>query len=86
MFQTGHDFPESAGNRARAIMDSNMNLIAEKLQIPVPHRVGTRNDLRTCIEFLDRAIPIAKKSSKINENGSYKIYQNNVEKLRKYIR
>ena len=76
------DYPESSGNRARAIMDSNMSVVAEKLMILLPHLRSTRNDRRTCVEFLERTIPIAETSLKIKLDGDYSIYNDAVNKLR----
>lgn len=52
--------PEAAGNRVRAIMDTQLAIYAERLRIRVPYTRGDRNDRRTCMEFLDHIISEAK--------------------------
>lgn len=47
---------EAAGNRTRAIMDSRLALVTEKLRLPLLFLRGDRNDQRTCVEFLERLI------------------------------
>ena len=48
--------PEIAGNRARSIMDTQLAIIAERLQIDMAYRRGDRNDHRTCVEFCEKLI------------------------------
>ena len=48
------DRPDSAGNDARKIMDSELGLIAEKLEILLPFVRGERNDHRMAHDFLER--------------------------------
>lgn len=54
------DHPEAAGNRVRAIMDTELAIIAERLQVRVPFARGDQNDRRTCMEFFERIISEAK--------------------------
>ena len=54
-------YPEAAGNRVRAIMDTQLAIIAERLQIVMPYKRGDRNDHRTCIEFCEKIISNGKK-------------------------
>ncbi len=53
--------PEAAGNCVRRIMDTQLSIIAERLHIYVPYRRGDRNDLRTCIEFLEKIVSDSKR-------------------------
>ncbi|MFC1977986.1 hypothetical protein ACFLWS_06980 [Chloroflexota bacterium] len=53
--------PEAAGNCVRVIMDTQLGIIAERLQIEMPYKRGDRNDHRTCIEFLERIISDGRK-------------------------
>jgi len=50
--------------------------------ILLPHLRSTRNDRRTCVEFLERTIPIAETSFKIKQNGTYSFNSDAVNKLR----
>jgi len=71
--------PTSAGNRARAIMDTQMSIAAEKLFIPVQYARGDRNDHRTCIEFLERIISIATKALRKKQDDSWLVYPDPVD-------
>ncbi len=53
--------PEAAGNRVRAIMDTQLAIIAERLRIDMLYKRGDRNDRRTCIEFCEKIISNGKK-------------------------
>lgn len=66
--------PESAGNRARAIMDGELALAAEKLKLPLPYLRGDRNDHRTCVDFLSRIIGEAPRRLKRIEGSTYVPY------------
>jgi hypothetical protein len=60
--------PEIAGNRVRAIMDTQMAIAAESLKLSVQYARGDRNDHRTCVEFLEHVISEAEKMRKrVNE-------------------
>ena len=52
--------PEAAGNRVRAIMDTEIAIIAERLQVRVPFARGDQNDRRTCMELFERILSEAK--------------------------
>jgi len=67
--------PESAGNRARAIMDTELAIVAEKLQISLPFARGDRNDRRTCIEFLERIISDGKDKLRRKQGGGWSTYE-----------
>jgi DNA repair exonuclease SbcCD ATPase subunit len=67
--------PTSAGNRTRAIMDTQMSIAAEKLYVNVPFARGDRNDHRTCVEFLERTMSMAKKSFRKKNGDEYIVYQ-----------
>lgn len=66
--------PEAAGNRVRAIMDTQTSIIAEKLRIPMPYLRGDRNDRRTCIELLEKIISEGQGHLKHRINGGYEAY------------
>lgn len=53
--------PEIAGNRTRSIMDTQLAIIAERLQIDMTYKRGDRNDYRTCVEFCEKIISNGKK-------------------------
>ena len=48
--------PEAAGNRVRAIMDTQLAIITEKLRIEMVYKISDRNDHRTCVEFCEKII------------------------------
>jgi energy-coupling factor transporter ATP-binding protein EcfA2 len=50
------EYPEAAANRARAFMDSELALLAHKLELPMPYRRGDANDQRTCNDFLPKLL------------------------------
>jgi hypothetical protein len=56
--------PEAAGNRARALMDGQLAIAAEKLRIPLPYLRGDRNDHRGSIDFLQALMSEARKRFK----------------------
>lgn len=61
------DNPEAAGNRVRAIMDTELAIIAERLQVRVPFARGDQNDRRTCMEFFERILSEAKTRLRIQD-------------------
>jgi energy-coupling factor transporter ATP-binding protein EcfA2 len=62
--------PEVAANKVRAIMDTDLSIIAEKVNISMPYARGDKNDHRTCVDFLNRIISEANKFKKrTSENG-----------------
>jgi recombinational DNA repair ATPase RecF len=63
------DNPEAAGNRVRAIMDTELAIIAERLQVRVPFARGDQNDRRTCMEFIERIISEAKDRLRKSDGG-----------------
>jgi hypothetical protein len=46
--------PGSAATLARGIMDRRLEMIAERVKLPMPFVAGDANDHRTAVEFLDR--------------------------------
>ncbi|MFC1879347.1 AAA family ATPase [Chloroflexota bacterium] len=66
--------PTAAGNRARAIMDTQMALAAEKLFVPVLFARGDRNDHRTCIEFIERIMSMAKNALRRKQGDGWSVY------------
>lgn len=48
-----HD-ASAAANKARGLMDVHMAIIAELLELPVPHVRGAKNDLRNALDLLRR--------------------------------
>lgn len=63
--------PEAAGNRVRAIMDTQLGIISERLQIDMPYKRGDRNDIRTCIEFCEQLISNGKRRFKKKVGSSW---------------
>jgi recombinational DNA repair ATPase RecF len=59
--------PDSGGNDARKIMDTELALIAERLQIRLPFLRGDRNDMRMAHEFLARLIADGKGCFKVRD-------------------
>jgi energy-coupling factor transporter ATP-binding protein EcfA2 len=53
--------PDSAGNDARKIMDTELAIIAEKLQLRLPYLRGDKNDMRMAHSFLERICSDGKK-------------------------
>jgi energy-coupling factor transporter ATP-binding protein EcfA2 len=73
--------PTAAGNRARAIMDTQMAIAAEKLFVPVLYARGDRNDHRTCIEFLERIISIATKALRKKQGTNWPVFPDPIANL-----
>jgi hypothetical protein len=63
--------PEAAGNRARAIMDTQLAVVSERLRVRVLYARGDRNDQRTCMEFLERILSEAKDKLKKREGDKW---------------
>ncbi|WP_149469455.1 hypothetical protein [Roseomonas genomospecies 6] len=62
----------AAANRARAVMDVEMAVIAERLAIPVPFIRGARNDLRGALDLVQRFRSRAQgRFKKRNAQGNY---------------
>lgn len=66
--------PESAGNTARGIMDTQLSIFSEQLKIPVQYLRGDSNDRRGSVEFLNRIISKAKNSYLVEVKDSYEKY------------
>jgi hypothetical protein len=66
--------PEACGNRVRAIMDTHLSIVAEKLEIQLPFLRGEKNDRRTCIDFLEKIIRDALKRLRKKEGGKWLPY------------
>jgi hypothetical protein len=47
---------EAAGNRARAAMDNQLSVIAERVRLAMPHMRYERNDHRMALDFLNRLV------------------------------
>ena len=79
-FDDARDFIESncelAGNCVRQIMDTQTAIAAERLMIKMPYARGDKNDHRTCVEFIEYIISIAKKSLKIRNSANEYISYN----------
>ncbi len=72
---------EAAGNRVRAIMDTQLGIIAEKLKIRMPYARGDRNDCRTCIEFLETIISEAKTHLRKRVGDAWQEYLDPIDDL-----
>jgi recombinational DNA repair ATPase RecF/predicted RNA-binding Zn-ribbon protein involved in translation (DUF1610 family) len=68
------DNPEAAGNRVRAIMDTELAIIAERLQVQVPFARGDQNDRRTCMEFFERILSEAKDKLRKRDGNTLVIF------------
>jgi hypothetical protein len=66
--------PEASGNRVRAIMDTHLSIIAEKLEIQMPFLRGESNDHRTCVDFLEKILKDAPKRLRKKEEGQWLPY------------
>ncbi len=64
-------------------MDTQMAIIAEKLEIKMPFARGDRNDHRTCIEFFENIISESKNSFRIKDGNAWKKYNDPIEDWRK---
>ena len=65
---------EAAGNRVRAIMDTQLAIAAEKLQIPMPYLRGDRNDYRTSVDFFERIISQGRQRLRKRDGNSWREY------------
>jgi hypothetical protein len=63
--------PDSAGNDARKIMDTELPLIAEKLGTRLPYLRGEKNDRRTGMEFFQQLIGDAAKAFEVRVGTQY---------------
>jgi AAA15 family ATPase/GTPase len=66
--------PEASGNRVRAIMDTHMSIIAEKLEIQMPFLRGEKNDHRMCVDFLEKIVRDAPKRLRKKEGSQWLPY------------
>jgi energy-coupling factor transporter ATP-binding protein EcfA2 len=76
---------DSAGNRARASMDTNLSIIAESLRISMHYLRGEKNDKRTGVDFISRIRAEGKKRFKIKREEDWISYEepiNNWEEAR----
>ncbi|MBM1170359.1 AAA family ATPase [Microvirga arabica] len=72
--------PSAAANKARGLMDVHMAIIAELLEVPVPHIRGSRNELRNALDLLNRFRGRANDKLKCYEaDGSCKKWQAPIE-------
>ena len=65
---------EAGGNRARAMMDVELAIAAERLKVSMPYLRGDANDRRTCVDFLNRIIGEAPKRLKKKEGDEWRPY------------
>lgn len=63
--------PDSAGNTARKIMDTELAGIAEGLRLRLPYRRLDRNDHRGAHEFLERLVSDGEKCFQIKRGTAY---------------
>jgi len=73
------DHVKASGNATRVIMDTELPRAAEKLDLPMPYRLGVRNDYRTCTDFLNKFISEGKSRFKIKRNGEWCVYQDAID-------
>ena len=72
---------EAAGNKVRAIMDTQLSIAAEKLQIWMPYLRGDRNDYRTSVDFLRRIISEGKQRLRKKDGKSWREYSEPITDL-----
>jgi len=65
---------EASGNRVRAIMDTHLSIIAEKLEIQMPFLRGEKNDHRMCVDFLEKIVRDAPKRLRKKEGSQWLPY------------
>lgn len=63
--------PDSAGNTARKIMDTELAGIAEGLKLRLPYRRLDKNDHRSAHEFLERLVSDGEKCFQIKRESAY---------------
>ncbi|MDP2673668.1 MAG: AAA family ATPase [Dehalococcoidia bacterium] len=66
--------PEAAGNCARAIMDAELAVAAERLIVPMPYLRGDRNDHRTSVDLLEHIISEAGERLRKKDGRSWTKY------------
>lgn len=77
------DRPDSAGNDARKIMDTELSLIAEKLELRLTYKRSTGNDNRTAYEFLERFLADGKNCFQNKVDGKFVCYIDGLDLLDK---
>jgi hypothetical protein len=75
--------PDSSRNDARKTMDVELSIIAEKLQLRLPHTRGEKNDHRMCGDFLEGLKSAGKKCFQKKNGRDYPIYADGLELLDK---
>jgi energy-coupling factor transporter ATP-binding protein EcfA2 len=63
--------PDSAGNDARKIMDSQLMLLAERLQLHLPFVRGEKNEMRMSHTLLEYLVPAAKKCLQVKTDKQH---------------
>ena len=74
--------PDSAGNTARKIMDTELAVRAQQLRIRMPFLLREKNDHRTAHDFLFRLISDGSKAFQIREDDDYKIHEEAITAFR----
>jgi len=74
--------PDTAGNEARKIMDSELAIIAEKLGIKFPYLRGEKNEKRMSHEFLERICSAGEKCFQMNTDEEFVCYKGALDKLK----
>lgn len=65
--------PDSAGNTARKIMDTELSFIVDRLKIKMEYRQGLKNDHRMAHEFLEAIKGAFKRALQVKQaDGTYK--------------
>lgn len=75
--------PEAAGNRVRAIMDTQLAIITERLRIEMAYKRGDRNDHRTCVEFCERIMSNGEKRFRKKVGDSWLEFKEPIDDWRK---
>jgi DNA repair exonuclease SbcCD ATPase subunit len=73
------DHISSVGNAVRAIMDTELPKVAQKLKLDMPYLQGQTNDTRTAFDFLNQLISKGEKRFQINDGNGWKPYQGAIE-------
>lgn len=73
--------PDSAGNDARKIMDSQLMLFAEKLQLHLPFIRGANNEMRMAHTLLKYLLPAAKRCFRVKAGKEHVEHKDAVSRL-----
>lgn len=67
--------PDSACNDARKIMDTDLSIIAERLELRMPYLRGDKNDMRHTHDFMLRILADARRCYRIKQGESHVVHE-----------